>query len=344
MVRVHYGPMRCRDAVLLTFFLASGAHARDLSVFNVLRLEMPDAHFSPAPREPWSFDVQLGYQNTWSMSPNVQDYFETRPVRRRLTAADIAEIRALPFEKFLVDLEMGVVDVGIHRRIAPGWSVYGILSAVTYNGGFMDASFERFHSALGFREDVRSAVPRNAFTVIADLKDTHYVLQDAPSGGLLDPTLGVRYASGRLALDGAIRVPIGGARPFLSNGHFEYGVQATVRDSWGPHSAWGSLAAVRTHGGGIVDAHGGFVVPTAKAGYELTFTERASAFLQGQVTRYALDSRDTDIGGLRQPKTQVSVGARYRSGTSTFSVALVEGFGSYNGLPDLGLRIGWNLD
>ena len=344
MVQVHYGPMRLRNAFLIAVLLAPCAHGRDLSVFNVLRLEMPDAHSSPAPRDTWSVDVQLGYQNTWSMSPNIQDYFETRGVRRRLSAADIADISALPFEKFLVDLEMGVADVTLHRRLGPNWSVYGILSAVTYNGGFLDAPVERFHSALGFREYVRTAVPRNSFTVIAELKDTHYVLQDAPTGGLLDPTLGVRYTSGRLALDGAIKVPLGGARPFLSNGHFEYGVQATAKDSWGPHTAWGSLAVVRTHGGGIVDTHGGFVVPTATAGYEYAFGERASAFVQGHVSRYALDSRDTDIGGLRQPKTQVSVGARYRTGASTFSVSFIEGFGAYNGLPDLGLNIGWTLE
>lgn len=336
--------MRWRPVLFLAVLFVPCAHARDLSVFNVLRLEMPEVHSTAAPRELWSVDVQLGYQNTWSMSPNIQDHFETRGVRRRLTADDITQILALPFEKFLVDLEMGVVDVAIHRRLAPGWSVYGILSAVTYGGGSFDAPVERFHSALGFREYVRGAVPRNSFTVIAELKDTHYVLQDAPAGGLLDPTLGVRYTRGSLALDGAIKVPLGGTRPFLSNGHFEYGVQATLKEAWGPHSAWASLAAVRTHGGGIVDTHGGFVVPTAIAGYEYAFGERVSAFVQGHASRYALDSRDTDIGGLRQPKTQVSGGVRYRAGASTFSLSFSEGFGAYNGLPDLGLHIGWTMN
>ena len=333
--------MRWRSVLILPVFFVPCAHARDLSIFNVLRLEMPEAHFTPAPRDTWSVDVQVGYQNTWSMSPNIQDYFETRGVRRRLSAGDIEEIRALPFEKFLVDLEMGVVDVAIHRRLAREWSVYGILSAVTYNGGALDAPIERFHSALGFREYVRGAVPRNSFTVIAELKDTRYVLQDAPTGGLLDPTLGVRYTRGSLTLDGAIKVPLGGTRPFLSNGHFEYGVQATLKDTWGAHSAWASLAAVRTHGGAVIDTHGGFVVPTAVAGYEYAFGERASAFLQGHVSRYALDSRDTDIGGLRQPKTQISAGVRYRTGASTFALSFSEAFGAYNGLPDLGLHLGW---
>ena len=331
-------------ALLFILLLSPCAHARDLSVFNLLRLDMPAADSTPAPREGWVIDTQLGYQNTWSMSPNVQDYFETAHVRRQLSAADIAEIRALPYEKFLVDLEMGVVDVAVRRKLDARWSAYGIVSAVTYSGGFMDAAIERFHSALGFREYVRGAVPRNHVTVIADVKGTDYVLQSAPSGGLLDPVLGVRYDAGTFALDAAVKVPVAGKRAFLSNGNADVGVQATVRRALGSHSGYASLAGVFTKGGGILETRGHYFVPTAAAGYEYAFGQGTSLLLQGNVSRYALDSGDTDIGGLRQPKVQATAGLRHRAGHSVFTFAVSEGFGAYNGLPDLGLQLGWTLD
>lgn len=336
--------MQRRAFFLLAVLASSAAQARDLSLFNILRLDMPSADAIAAPREAWAFDVQAGYQNTWSMSPNIQDYFETRNARRRLDAADIAEIRALPYEKFLVDMELGVIDFTVHRRIDERWSAYGIVGAVSYGGGFMDAPIERFHSAFGFREYVRGAVPRNQATIIADTGATHYVLRGAPSGGLLDPTLGLRYRTGSLAFDAAVKVPLGGTRAFLSNGHADLGVQAAWRGSHGAHSGFASLAGVSTSGGGVLETRGRVFVPTLAAGYEYAFGQGTSVLVQANVSRYGLDSADTAIGGLRQAKVQALAGIRHRSGRSTFTASFTEAFGAYNGLPDLGFTLGWSLD
>ena len=337
--------MHGRALLLVLFAFASpGAHARDLSLFNVLRLDMPSADALPAPRETWAFDLQAGYQNTWSMSSNVKDYFEARNARRRLDAADIAEIRALPGGKFLVDLEMGALDLAVHRRIDAHWSAYGIVGAVSYGGGFMDGPIERYHSALGFREYVRGAVPRNQATVIADTGRTHYVLQGAPSSGLLDPALGIRYRAGALAIDAALKVPVGGTRAFLSNGHADLGVQAALGGAAGPHSGFVSIAGVSTAGGGILATRGRYFVPTLAGGYEYAFGQGTSVLLQGNASRYALDSGDTDISELRQPKVQVLAGVRHRVGRSIFTAAFTEAFGAYNGLPDIGFALRWTLD
>lgn len=336
--------MRRLPFLLLVLLAAPWGQARDLSAFNILRLEMPDAGAFVAPRERWAIDTQVGYQNTWAMSPNIQDYFETRNARRRLDAADIAAIRALPFEKFLVDLEMAVVDVSVHRRLTDRWSAFATLGLVSYDGGFMDGPIERFHSALGFREYVRTAVPRNRFTVLTELKDSHSLVQSAPSGGLLDPVLGLRYRDGTLVVDGAVKVPVQGTRRFVSTGKADFGLQATLRGARGPHSGFVSVSGVSSGGGGIVEAHRRQFVPALTAGYEYALGQGTSAFAQGHATRYALDSSDTDIGGLRQAKVQATLGMRHRTGRSTVSLALIEGFGAYNGLPDLGLQLGWTLD
>src|SRR6266581_173449 len=90
---------------------------RDLTPFGFLRLDMRPAHAVWAPPGNWAVEVLLGYQNTWAMSPNVEEYLKSLNGRRRLGPADVAAIRALPGEAYLVDLELGLLDVAFHRRL-----------------------------------------------------------------------------------------------------------------------------------------------------------------------------------------------------------------------------------
>jgi len=157
--RRFFSPSRrlCATAFFFFFLLGSAAAAaedaaqpaseyvkfgllreRDLTPFGFLRLDMRPAHAVWAPPGNWAVEVLLGYQNTWAMSPNVEQYLKSLPGRRRLGPADVAAIRALPGEAFLVDLELGLVDVTLHRRLTEHWSVNAFFSAVNYRGGFMD--------------------------------------------------------------------------------------------------------------------------------------------------------------------------------------------------------------
>lgn len=320
------------------------ALARDLNAFTILRLDLPSPAELPTPREGWSFDARLGHQNTWSMSPNVQDYFESRPVRRRMGPADIAEIRALPYEKFLVDLEMSVADFTLHRRLDDRWSAYAILGAVSYSGGFMDATIERFHDAFGFREYVRGAVPRNQVTIIADTGRTQYARLGAPSGGVLDPVLGIRYRVGSFAIDAALKVPIDGERDFVSNGGVDVGVQAAWRGEWGAHTVHASANVVSTRGGGILETSGRRVAHAMTGGYEYGFGQGTSGLFEVRLGDYGLKASDTAIDGLRKEKGQIAFGVKHRSGRSTISIRVLEAFAAYNGLPDLGFQLGWTID
>ncbi len=123
---------------------------RDLTPFGFLRLDMRPAHAVWAPPGNWAVEVLLGYQNTWAMSPNVEQYLKSLPGRRRLGPADLAAIRALPGEAYLVDLELGLVDVALHKRLTEHWSVNATFAAVNYSGGFMDGLIEDFHKTFGF--------------------------------------------------------------------------------------------------------------------------------------------------------------------------------------------------
>jgi len=76
----------------------------------------------------------------------------------RLGPAELAAIRALPGEAYLVDLELGLLDVTLHRRLTEHWSVNATFSAVNYSGGFMDGMIENFHKTFGFDSYGRPAV------------------------------------------------------------------------------------------------------------------------------------------------------------------------------------------
>src|SRR5256714_12568583 len=263
--RRFFPPSRAIRATALTFFFLLGSAAavaedpqpapeyvkfgllreRDLPPFGCLRLDMRPAHAVWAPTGTWGVEILLGYQNTWAMSPNVEQYLKSLPGRRRLGPADVAAIRALPGEAYLVDLELGLVDVTLHRKLADHWSVNAIFSAVNYSGGFMDGAIESFHKTFGFDSYGRLAVARNTVNVILDLKNAQTVFVNAHlDGGLLDPTFALRYSVAaapspwNLVLETAVKVPIDGQRDFLSTGHADAGLQATLQRFAGRHAAY----------------------------------------------------------------------------------------------------------
>src|SRR5213594_524459 len=62
---------------------------RDMTPFNILRLDMLPAHAVAAGRGSWAIEADILYSNTFVMSDNVKSYLETRGGgRRALTQAD----------------------------------------------------------------------------------------------------------------------------------------------------------------------------------------------------------------------------------------------------------------
>jgi hypothetical protein len=322
---------------------------RDLTPFGFLRLDMRPAHAVWAPVGSWGVEVNLGYQNTWVMSPNVQQYLESLPGRRQLGPAEIAAIRALPGEAYLVDLELGLLDVTLHRKVAEHWSVNATFSAVSYSGGFLDGAIEEFHKVTGLSSFGRPAVARNGINIILDLKSVKdpLALSDPPEGGLLDPVFGVRYsvaaapAPWNLVLESAVKVPVGGQRDFLSTGKTDVGVQATLQRFAGRHAGYASAAAVRTKGSVLTSSERVQVVPTYILGYEFSFSEKTGIVTQFYASPSVFKHEDTDLEGLLQTKYQISVGLRHRAGASVWTFAITENVRNYNNTPDIGFQIGW---
>lgn len=318
----------------------------DLTPFGFLRLDMQPAHAVSARPGDWGGEVELGYQNTWALSPNVEDYLKSLSGRRRLGPAEIQAIQNLPGESYLVDMELGLLDITGHYKVTPHWGVYGTLGVVHYGGGFLDSAIEATHRALGDDSFGRPAVERNDVNVILNLKRTHLVQQSLPEAGLLDPKLGLRYAvvpdptNWNLVLEAAVKAPVGGERAFLSTGHWDYGVQATLQGFYGRHAAYASVAEVLAQ----PSADAGYsrrYIPTVIVGYEYQMAGGTNFVVQGYASPSVYTQSDTDLESLLAIKYQTSFGVRWRNGQSLWTFALTENLKSFNNTPDFGFQIGW---
>jgi hypothetical protein len=322
--------------------------ARDLSAFGFLRLDMRPAHAVVAPEGTWAFEFELAHQNTWAQSKAVEQYFEALPERRDIGAAQIADIQALPGEKFLVDLELAELDLTIHRKFTSRLGGYLVLSGVNYSGGFLDGTIEKFHDTFGFDAAGRPNAGKNDIAIIADLKNTQIALLDTPvRTGMLDPTIGLRYSAAEkiggwnFVAEAAAKVAYRGRESFLSTGKHDYGLQVTLQ-RFSDHHAWYlSAAGVYYDGRTSVLPSEPRVIPTVILGYERHVSDRTHWVLQINASDSVYKDEETDLDELTDPKFQMSLGIyrRYRRGVISFGIT--ENLRNFNNTPDFGLQLGW---
>jgi hypothetical protein len=355
--------MNPRDAAvsflaLLTIFAAPAIgsefygplRARDLSPFGFLRLDMRPAHAVSMEPGGWALETEFASQNTWAMSPGVGSYLTGLESggRHTLGDADMAAIRDLPGENYLVDLDMTMVDVTLHHEFSQRLSGYLITSAVFYEGGFLDGAIESFHDAFGQRTFCRPAVTRNDSNVIYDLKSTSFAQFGTPptSGGLLDPTIGLRYSGiplGRawqLSFEGAVKLPVGGERRMLSTGRTDYGLQASAQRRGVRQAFYANASAVYFSGGDFLVRQEPQIVPTLVLGYEFALTANTNLNFQGYMSTSVYSHRETDLEELLANKYQISAGIRHRHDNVVFSFGFTENLQSVNNSPDFAFQLG----
>jgi hypothetical protein len=326
--------------------------SRDLTPFGFLRLDMRPAHALSIEPGSFAFEAELGYQNTWALSKNVEKYLKTLEPsgRREMTPQLIQDIQNLPGENYMLDLESATLDLAVHYKLSNQWSVYAIASAVSYHGGFMDWSIERFHQELGFDTFGRHAVARGGTNLIYDLKGTQAVMTEAPQPqGFLDPTIGLRYAGIKLpgrwemSAEIAAKVPLDGARPLLSTGRTDAGMQVSVRRLGERNALHVDLAAVYYAGEDAPSPHDPQVVPTLVVGWERQLGARTNINLQGYASRSVYTHAQTDLDELLKDKFQLSLGFRHRFDHTIVSFAVTENLQNLNNTPDIGFQfgVGW---
>jgi hypothetical protein len=324
--------------------------SRDLTPFGFLRLDMRPAHAISIEPHSFAFEAELGYQNTWALSRNVEKYLTSLEPsgRREIGPAEIDAIRNLPGENYLLDLESATLDIAVHYKFSDLWSAYAIATAVSYHGGFMDSGIESFHDALGFSTFGRPAIARNGTHLIYDLKGSQVVLSEAPqSPGFLDPTFGLRYTGIKLpgrwqmSVETAVKVAIDGARPLLSTGRTDYGVQASIRRLGERNALHMDFAAVYYAGEDMPAPHDAQVVPTIVIGWERQLTARTNFNLQGYASRSVYRREQTDLDELLNEKFQLSLGFRHRFDCCVVSFAATENLQNLNNTPDIGFQVGF---
>ena len=268
--------------------------SRDLTPFGFLRLDMRPAHAVAIEPGSWAIETELGYQNTWALSSEVEDYLTAlEPLGRRdLGPAEVAAIQALPGENYLLDVESATLDVTFHYKFSPDWTGYVIASGVTYQGGFLDGTIESFHDTFGFSSFGRPAVRRNDVNLIYDLKSAQVVSLGTPtSGGYTDPTLGVRYVGfelpepWHLSLEAAVKIPVGGERLLLSTGKTDYGMQLSLQRRGELQGWYVDAAAVYYAGASFPAPQESQIVPTLIFGYERSLTGSTNLNVQAYISQ-----------------------------------------------------------
>jgi len=323
--------------------------SRDLSPFGGLRLDMRPAHAVSIEPGSWVVETELGYQNTWALSPEVEKYLISQEPngRRRLGPADMQAIVDLPGENYLLDLEVGTLDLTLHYKVADNWALYGIISAISYQDGFLDSTIEKFHDTFGFSTFGRPAVARNQATLIYDLKGVKAAFYEKPTdGGLTDPTIGFRYSgvrispSWRLTLEGAVKIPVAGERLLLSTGRTDYGVQASLQRLGNRHAFYGNLAAVYYAGTREPAPQDAQVIPTVILGYEFKWTDKTNLNVQVYVSNSVYKHAQTDLEDLLGMKYEYSLGLRHRMENWLVSLGFTENVQNINNTPDVGFQLG----
>ncbi len=321
---------------------------RDLTTFGFLRLDMRPAHAIHSPPGTWAIEAELAHQNTWALSSGARDYLDSLSGRRSIGPEEVAAILALPGENYVFDVELATLDLTMHYKFTERWGGYLVMSGVNYSGGFMDSAIESFHDAFGFDDNARPAVKRNEINLIADLRNANIAQFDAPtSGGLLDPTIGIRYSSPEqvkgwnYVIEAAAKIAVQGREQFQSTGESDYGVQATLQ-RFGEHHAWYvSASAVYYDGRSSITPTDPQIVPTLVLGYERKLSERTHLILQGYVSDSIYSREDTDLDELLDRKYQLSAGIYRRIGRGVLSFAITENLQNFNNTPDVGLLLGW---
>jgi hypothetical protein len=323
--------------------------ARDLTPFGFLRLDMRPAYAVSIEPGAWAIETELGYQNTWALSTEVEKWLVSRETsdRRELGPADIDAIRALPGENYLVDTELASLDVTFHYKFSKNWTGYAIASAVRYGGGFLDSTIEGFHDTFGFSSFGRPAVARNDVNLIYDLKSSQAVFFDAPhDSGFTDPALGLRYTGismskgWQLAVEGAVKLPLQGKEELLSTGRTDYGMQVSLQRLGQHHGWYVSASAVYYAGSSAPVPQDETIVPTLVVGYERVLTEKTNINLQAYVSRSVYSREQTDLDELLEEKYQVSLGLRHRISRALISFGITENLQNVNNTPDIGVQLG----
>jgi uncharacterized protein DUF3187 len=317
---------------------------RDMTPFNLLRLDMLPAHAVPGGAGSWAIEADLSYSNTFVMSDNVRSYLESRGERGPLTQADVDAILAMGHDAYFMDGEFGLLDLTVHGAFTRRTSGYLTLSAYDFTGGFLDRTIEGFHRSFSLDNNGRDLVSRNRFQGVLSMRGVQTSFLAPPiDGGLGDPVFGLRHTwplgSSRwgLVLDGAAKIAWRGPRLFLSTGTNDYGLQLSLQGKFTRQAVYLEASEVRTDGKVFGVALRQRSIPTLTAAYEVGVTSHTNMVVQLYASQSTI--QDTTIPELKADKYQASLGARSMRGRLVYGFAVTENVENFGNTPDVGVSM-----
>lgn len=317
---------------------------RDMTPFGIVRLDLLPAHAVPANPGTFAFEMNVTYQNTYVLSENVSEYLEDRDkTRASLTAEDVESILSLEDDAYLLDGELGLVDLTLHYRVSQHLGVYGTLPYYFFDGGFLDSTIEGFHDSFGFSAANRDFVDRNRFFILAKIGDTRLLVLDEPrENDFGDPVFGVRYSlfaepkTWNLLVEGAAKLALSGEERMISSGEHDFGAQATLQRFFKRQALYASLAAVY-----FQNPDNFFetteIIPTLLLGYEIRLTRNTNGILQFYVSPSVFE--DSTVPELTDKKYQVTLGFQSRRGNTVYRFGITENVSNFNNTPDIGVTL-----
>lgn len=318
---------------------------RDMTPFNLLRLDMLPAHAVAAGRGSWAIEADLSYSNTFVMSDNVRSYLEGRGGgRRRLTQADADAILGLGEDAYYVDGEFGLMDLTFHYRVTSRSSVYVTLTGYNFTGGIFDGTIESFHETFGLDNGGRDLSARNAFQVVSSLQGVDLALLGPPvDSGLGDPVFGFRHARRLggsrfgIVLDGEAKVALRGERLLLSTGTDDYGLQASLQGKFRRQAIYVSTSFVWTDGRVLGVKLERQMIPTLTVAYEVGVTAHTNAIVQAYTSQSTV--QESTLAEIKANKYEASLGVRTRRGHLVYGFAVTENLKNFDNTPDVGVSM-----
>jgi hypothetical protein len=317
---------------------------RDMTPYNILRLDMRPAAAVAPDRGGWQLETNLSDSNAFLMSDNVAAYLRGRDHSGPLTAADVEAIHALGEDAYYLDGETALLDLSLRYALTDRSSVHVTLSAYSFSGGFLDGTIEGFHDTFGLENAGRDLVSRDRFQYVSSIDGALFSSVDTPvDSGLGDPVIGFRTVRplGRsrwgLALTGEAKLAWRGERLFLSTGTNDVGLQAELQGRYRRQGVYVGASFVSTDGRVFGVQLKRRVVPTLTLAYEAAFTQLTNVIVQ--VYASEASGLDTILSELRATKYEASLGVRSRRGRVLYGFAVTENLKSFENTPDIGLSL-----
>lgn len=308
--------------------------------------------FSPRPayaipHGAWAVELNVSRSNNFQQSLNVEQYLRGRDIGREpLQGEDFDAILAMEGDRFYVDGEITVVDLGFHHGLTDRLGLAIRVPWYGYGGGFMDSMIYGFHDAFGLGQAGRDFVAEDQFQVLVGFGDEVYLVDGAPtSGGFGDPVATLHYtfpnrpAGWTLGLEGGFKAPIADSGDNLSSGSWDVGLQFNAQRQWTRHAvvlnlAWVLPGEFQPEGFEPAD------LPSVNAAWLVRMGRRTTGVVQAlfseNIFREATDSQ------LAELEFQVTLGAKFDFDFGTLGVGVTENVFNFDNTPDLALHLSYS--